>query len=299
MLEESALYLSLRARLSEQPIYLPDKPEETPDSTLYALWHAAAGQPLSAELAPGRELPQLHARQQAVLMQLIEQRLKGRPLAHLTARQHFMRLEMLAGPVALIPRRETELLGWAAVNLGRELVGEKSPITVIDVCTGSGNLALAVAHHIPESRVFAADLSDAAVAFARRGAAHLGLERRVQFRCGDLLAPFDTMEFLGQVDLLICNPPYINSTKVEQMPDEISTFEPRLAFDGGPFGVAILMRLLEEAPRYLRSGGWLAFEVGLGQGQGILKRMQKNPEFQELRTVVDDRGAIRAITARC
>jgi len=297
MQSEAELYQELLARLSQQQIFLSDKPEETPDSTLYALWHAAAGQPLSAQQALAQALPELQPQQQSTLLHLIEQRLNGRPLAHLTMRQHFMNLEMLSDPVALIPRKETELLGWTAVHLARELTTEKNPITIVDVCTGSGNLAIAMAHHLPESRVYASDLSEAAVDFARRSATHLGLDSRVQFRCGDLMGPFETEEFLGQIDLLVCNPPYITSAKVEQMPREISGHEPRMAFDGGPFGVAILMRLLQEAPRYVRKGGWLAFEVGLGQGAALAKRMEKS--FHEVNTVADETGAIRAIAARC
>ena len=298
MLSESDLYQELRERLSMEKLFLTDKPEENLDSTLSALWHAAAGQPLSAELAPAKALPQLQAQQESILFQLIEQRLSGRPLAHLTARQHFMNLEMLASPMALIPRKETELLGWTALKLAQELAGEKKPVTIIDVCTGSGNLALAMAHHLPESRVLASDLSESAIEFARLSANHLGLGLGVEFRCGDLMEPFNNPEFLGQVDLLICNPPYITSAKVGQMPSEISAHEPKLAFDGGPFGVAILMRLIQEAPSYLRQGGWLAFEVGLGQGAALVKRLEKNPDFSEVRAIVDSSGDIRAITAR-
>ena len=148
MLSESSLFQELRERLSMDQLFLADKPEETLESTLYALWHAAAGQPVSAELAAAMDLPQLQDQQQSILFQLIEQRLSGRPLAHLTSRQHFMNLEMLASPMALIPRKETELLGWTALKLGQLLSEDKKPITIIDVCTGSGNLALAMAHQL-------------------------------------------------------------------------------------------------------------------------------------------------------
>jgi release factor glutamine methyltransferase len=205
---------------------------------------------------------------------------------------------MLSGPGALVPRRETEILGRTVLDLVREMGETQQHVTLIDVCTGSGNVALAAASHVPNVRAFAADLSAEAVALARRNAAHLGLEQRVQFRCGDLLAPFDEPEFLGRVDVLSCNPPYISSARVGQMDQEISKHEPHLAFDGGPFGVAILMRLLSDAPRFLRDGGWLAFEVGLGQGPGMLKRIEKSGVFGVPRTFTDEAGAIRCIAAR-
>ncbi|HEX3140340.1 MAG TPA: peptide chain release factor N(5)-glutamine methyltransferase [Rhizobacter sp.] len=273
---------------------LPDKPQETPAATLKVLWHLAAGQALSIEAAEEMPLPELDDAAQARLAELTAQRLSGTPLAHLSGRQRFMRLEMLAGKDALIPRRETELLGQAALDLLQGMAG--SPC-VLDVCTGSGNLALAIAHHAPQARVLAADLSAEAVALAARNAAHLGLGQRVEWRCGDLLEPFNEAPFHGAVDLLVCNPPYISSQKVDTMAGEISGYEPRLAFDGGPLGIRILQRLIREAPRYLKPGGWLAFEVGLGQGPAVLKRLQASGAFRQTRRVADDHGEARVLLA--
>jgi release factor glutamine methyltransferase len=291
------LYRELCRRLSEGLQFLPDKPEETPDSTVSALWHTAVGAPKSAEQARNSPLPPLDAQGVRRLEALIERRLAGTPLAHLTERQQFMGLEMLSGPQALVPRKETELLGQMAIDLASELNERQPVVLMVDVCTGCGNVALAAAHHVPALQVYAADLSEEAVELARRNASHLELDSRVQFRAGDLLAPFDNPEFLGRVDLLSCNPPYISSAKVEQMTPEIAEHEPHLAFDGGPFGVAILMRLLQDAPRFIRPGGWLAFEVGLGQGPGMLKRLEKSGVFRQMRTLQDD-GAVRCIAAQ-
>ncbi len=292
------LYQQIKQQLAASLQFLPDKPEETLDSTAHALWHAAAGKPLSAVLAAQTPLTELDSNQQQRLHEFVQQRLQGIPLSHLTGRQHFMGLELLSTPEALVPRHETELLARTAIELAQQLGAQQALVQVIDVCTGSGNVALAIAHHVAGARVHAADLSEEAVALAKRNAAHLQLADRAEFRAGDLLAPFDSPEFLGKIDVLTCNPPYISSAKVEQMHSEISAHEPHLAFDGGPFGVAILMRLLQEAPRFVRSGGWLAFEVGLGQGPAMLKRLEKNPAFAETRALHDAVGDVRAIAAR-
>ena len=296
---DSPLRAEMLGRLSAGLKTLPDKPEETADSTLRALWHTAAGAPMSAEMACLSELPALDADGESALRALVQRRLDGIPLAHITGRQHFLGMEMLAGPEALVPRKESELLARTAVDLARSMTGARSPLTAIDVCTGSGNVALAIARHVPEARVHGADISEAAVGLARRNARHLGLDGRVQFSAGDLLAPFDTAEFHGQVDLLSCNPPYIASAKVKQMPDEISAHEPQAAFDGGQFGVAIILRLIQDAPRFLRRGGWLVTEIGLGQGPILAKQLHKNPAFAEVRTMQDEAGAVRVIQARC
>jgi release factor glutamine methyltransferase len=280
---------------------LPDKPEETAASALRALWHAAAGQPMSVELASAQTLPALDAAQDAQLDALIAQRVAGVPLAHITGFQRFMGLELIAGPQALIPRAETALLGQAALGKVQAAAqvqpASQAPVLVIDVCTGSGNLAVALAHGEPWATVHAADLSEEAVALAHRNIDHLGLGARVQAHCGDFLTPFANPAFLGKVDVLVCNPPYISSGKVKAMPDEIASHEPHLAFDGGPFGIRILQRLMSEAPAFLRPGGWLAFEVGLGQGPAVLQRLGKMPEFERIETQADAEGQIRVVLA--
>jgi release factor glutamine methyltransferase len=293
------IYLELTAQLSAGLRPLPDKPEETPDSTLRALWHAAAGLSVSVRNAASLALPSLTAAETARLRELVLQRIAGTPLAYLTGRQHFMGLDLLTGREALIPRVETELLGLGALEalqlLGAANGGES---LVIDVCTGSGNLALALAFHAPKTRVYGADISAEAVALARRNAFHLGLQDRVEFREGDLLAPFEEPGFLGRIDLLVCNPPYISSRKVDAMPREIMGYEPRLAFDGGALGIRIVQRLIQEAPRFLRPGGCLAFEVGLGQGPAVVKRLSADKRYSGLRPLHDEAGAVRAIVAR-
>lgn len=297
-MRDTPLFEELSALIVAKLKTLPDKPEETDESTLCALWQAAAGTPMSAELALTRELPELSPSQEESLRDLIACRLEGTPLAHITRRQRFMELEMLAGSAALVPRKETELLARAAITLCAQLCEQQNELKILDVCTGSGNIALALAHYVTAARIYAADLSEPAVELARRNAAHLGLTSRVEFRWGDLLAPFDSAEFHANVDVLTCNPPYINSAKVSRMPNEIAGHEPHIAFDGGPFGIAILMRLLAAAPRFVRPGGWMGVEVGLGQGPALMKRLQKTPEFGELRTLHDESGALRAIFAQ-
>lgn len=294
---ENILFHDMGTRLTAGLSLLPDKPEETPDSTLRALWHAAADAPVSVQKAGALALPALDADGVERLRTLISQRVAGIPLAHLTGRQNFMGLELLAGKEALIPRKETELLGRAALDVLRAMAAGRDEVIVVDVCTGSGNLALALASHVPQALVFGADLSSEAVALAQRNARHLGLQERVEFRAGDLLAPFDEPAFHARLSLLVCNPPYISSKKVDSMPGEIIGHEPRLAFDGGPLGIRIVERLTREAPRFLAAGGFLIFEVGLGQGPALLRRLAGNKSYATLKSFADEAGEIRVILA--
>ncbi|MBN1875887.1 MAG: peptide chain release factor N(5)-glutamine methyltransferase [Anaerolineae bacterium] len=278
--------------------YLADKPEETPESALRALWFLAAGDRRAVERCLAGDLPHLSLASMDCLRTLVHTHTQGVPLAHLTGRQCFMDIEMLAGPEALIPRKETEILGYAALDTLRAIVTQKGHAQVIDLCTGCGNLALALAHYEPHCHVCAADLSPEAVDLAQRNATHLALQDRVTFQTGDLFAPFDGERFVGQVDMVVCNPPYISSQRVGEMAAEVSHYEPSLAFDGGPFGVSILVRLITEAPHYLRTGGWLCFEVGLGQGELIRRRLERNGAYCDIRTYSDADGNLRALLAR-
>jgi release factor glutamine methyltransferase len=124
------------------------------------------------------------------------------------------------------------------------------------------------------------------------------LQVRVEVREGDFLQPFASERFFKKVDLLTCNPPYISTTKVTEMNSEISDHEPDLAFDGGPFGIKILRKLIKEAPDYLKSGGWLVFEVGLGQGEKMIQRMEKKYNYSLVRPVFDENENIRVIMAQ-
>ena len=281
----------LRAEVAQFFRPLPDKPEETVDSVLRALFLLAAGTPASASRAASLPIPELNDDQWRTMKDLIEKKRSGVPLAHLTERQEFMGLELLAGPGAMIPRCETEILGNAALAEIRRRASAAASVDVIDVCTGSGNLALAYAHHEPKARVRASDLSADAVEVARRNADHTKLASRVEFRVGDLLAPF---EGTAPVDVLSCNPPYISTAKVATMPAEISAHEPKLPFDGGAFGLSIITRLLKDAERFVKPGGALCFEIGLGQGPGLQRMIQRLPWAASVSPQADAAGAIRA-----
>jgi release factor glutamine methyltransferase len=291
------LFEELLAEVSGALEFLVDKPEEDAQSTVRALWLAAAGRACSAEQAAQAVLPDLAPEEVARLRTLVGRRLSGVPLSYLTHRQRFLGLEMYAASSALIPRKETEILGRAALELIHEAVGRHGRATVIDVCTGSGNLALAFACRVPAARVGAADLSEEAIAVARENARVMGLAERVDFRIGDLLEPFGG-DWDSSVDVLTCNPPYISTGKLRSMPTEISQHEPDAAFDGGPFGIRILKRVVSEGLRVLRPGAWLCMEVGLGQGGPVAGLIERLGSYSTVRTFADQAGEVRALAAQ-
>lgn len=294
-MNKSELFESISNDLRTRLHLLEDKPEETVETTLKALWLAAAGIPVSAEAAFSLSIPDLTEKQIQNLHQLIDLRLNNIPLAHITNRQNFMGIELLSDKRALIPRKETELLGRKALELSNEIVRLKGKINVIDVCCGSGNLGIAIAHYNPDCKVFATDISPEAVELTQENINLLNLNHRVQARQGDLLSAFETDEFYEKTDLIICNPPYILSSKVGKMDTEISSNEPGLAFDGGMLGIKIIQKLISEAPKFLINQGWLIFEVGLGQGSFISQLCERSQLYQFIEAVPDDSGNTRVI----
>lgn len=298
MSKSSELFDRSLERLRVAARFAADKPDETAESTARALWLAAAGTPVSVSRATG-SLPELTDAQALELDTMVERRITGEPLAYLVGRQGFMGHEFITAPGALIPRRETELLGTAALGVARERASHAGTVRILDLCTGSGNLAVALALGEPRALVWASDLEPAAVAVASRNAAVHGVDGRVTLLQGDLFGALDGLDPTpAPFDLIVCNPPYIPSRKAQRMPVEVGGHEPVAAFDGGDFGLSILFRLVAEAPRHLGPGGWLCFELGAGQGPLVEKRLSGRGGFSETRTVPDHTGTVRALLAR-
>lgn len=288
----------IKKNLALKLSFLNDKPEETIDSTIKACWHLASGNPMSATKASDQPLPELTKMQIATLDQLIEKRISQVPLAHITGRQNFMGIEFLSDERALIPRKETELLGRKALEISYTLAKEKEKVRIMDICCGAGNLGLAVAFYNQNTTIVATDLSQEAVNLTDNNISFLNLNHRLKVKQGDLFSAFEKEEYFGTIDVIICNPPYISSAKVAKMDAEIADHEPALAFDGGMFGTKIIQRLIMEAPRFLTDAGWLVFEVGVGQGEFIMRLCQGSGNFKNIEPILDEIGNIRVIAVQ-
>ena len=208
------------------------------------------------------------------LREFVKRRGQREPLQHIVGSTSFCGLEIAVNRSVLIPRPETELLaerGWTFLN---QLAAPSQPPAVLDFGTGSGCLAIALAHHCPAARVQAVDLSPAALALARDNAARHGLAERIQFLAGDGFAPVPRGT---QFDLIISNPPYIPSADIATLQPEVRDYDPAGALDGGPEGLDYYRRLAAAAPPFLKPGGRLMLECGDGQAGSIshLLKQQK------------------------
>ncbi len=231
---------------------------------------------------------------------LLERRLAGEPLAYITGHREFFGLEMAVGPEVLVPRPETEqlvevVLAAFGVSVQTDVVArvgaglrpaptdrgragdpvdlrwplrlrEETRVRprIVDVGTGSGAIAIALATHLPEARIYATDISPAALALAGRNCHSHGVRDRVDLLSGDLLAPLPE-----PVDAIVANLPYVPSAELAGLQVEVREHEPRLALDGGPDGLDLYRRLLADASRHLRPGGRIVLEIGAGQAEGI------------------------------
>jgi release factor glutamine methyltransferase len=197
-------------------------------------------------------------------LELVGRRASRIPMQHLTGSQEFWSLGFEVTPAVLIPRPETEHL----VEAFLDLLGRPDPL-VLDVGTGSGCLAVAVACEVPGASVHATDISDEALRVARANASAHGVAGRVAFHSGDLLEPLRGLGMEGRVDFILSNPPYVREADLAALEPEVRDYEPRLALDGGPDGLAVHRRLACQAPDFLKSTGCLVVEFGLGQESPI------------------------------
>jgi len=221
---------------------------------------------------------------------LIRRRAEGAPVAYLVGRKEFYSLRFEVTPAVLIPRPETEYLVLGFLEAVKEVA---SPVA-IDVGTGSGCVAVACAKQREEARFTAIDVSAEALAVARRNAERHGLTDRIEFVQGDLLAPAAGRP---AVDVIVSNPPYIPSDVVDALDPGVRDHEPRLALDGGPDGLNLVRRLIEQAIPILKPGGRLMLEIGAGQDEAVTAIVAEHPALAPLPTVRDLQGHPRVIHA--
>lgn len=222
--------------------------------------------------------------------ELVRRRSEGTPVAYLVGRKEFYSLAFVVSPAVLIPRPESEFVVVEYLEHTRHLA---APYTV-DVGTGSGCLAIASAHHQPKGRFVAIDISEEALVIARRNAATLGVIERIDFRQGDTLDPVASE---GPFDAIISNPPYIASEAIEHLEAGVRDHEPRTALDGGPAGLDMVGRLIEQSIRLLKPGGHLILEIGSDQEAPVRSLIEATVGFRLAPTVFDHAQHPRVIRA--
>ena len=219
----------------------------------------------------------------------LAQRIRGVPVQYITGHQEFWGMDLIVTPAVLIPRPETEHLVETVLELVRTIPSPR----IVDVGTGSGCIALALAKELAHAEIQAVDSSAAALVIAGANAERHGLIDRVRFHESDLLNAFshDTACF----DFVISNPPYVSESDKETLQPEVRNFEPHAALFAGPTGLDVIQRLIPQAQRALKCGGWLVMEIGQGQDVAMRRLLSG---WRDLRWVPDLQGIPRVVGAQ-
>jgi release factor glutamine methyltransferase len=227
---------------------------------------------------------------------LLIRRLNREPIAYITGQQEFWSLDFLVSRDVLVPRPETELLvelaaGHLATANNRELP------RILELGTGSGAIAVAVATELPQAQIVATEISPAALAIARRNASRNGVSKAIRFLGGDLFSALD-QEIENDFDLIISNPPYIPRDEISKLDAEVSCWEPRMALDGGVDGLEFYRRIAEEAPGYLHQAGAVAVEIGAEMAPMVLALFKNRAAYKNIHVHQDYSGRDRVVIAR-
>jgi release factor glutamine methyltransferase len=217
---------------------------------------------------------------------LLARRERGEPLAYLFGRGEFYSMEFEVEPPALVPRPETEHLVETVLEFIRS-----RPVRVLDLCTGTGCVASAIASNAPASSVVAADIEPRFVSLARRNAAWHGLSARVECVKSDL---FSALKHRETFDVICANPPYIAEAEWESLPRTVRDYEDPTALRAGPDGLDIVRKIVAQASRFLRPGGLLALEIGAGQAVQT-RRLFGESAYDDVQTVRDLAGIERIV----
>jgi release factor glutamine methyltransferase len=271
-------------------------------------WLEAAGRPsaqLAAELlllyVAGCDREFLYAHPEHALSQeqitkyfmLIERRATGEPTQYITGKQEFWGLEFEVNPSVLIPRPETEhIIEVALERLGA--ARRANPLRVADIGTGSGCIAVALAKELPSAKIYATDISDAALEVARRNAVRHGVGNRISFAECNLL---DGMAGPAQFDLIVSNPPYVGRAEMESLQKEVCDHEPHVALFAGENGLAVYPLLVAQAEAQLAPGGLLVLELGINQFEPVGDMLDASRGWTRVSAKQDLAGIVRVISA--
>lgn len=231
---------------------------------------------------------------------LIVRRINHEPVAYLIGRREFYGLDFYVDQRVLIPRPETELLVDAVLGQLEMRTEDLAPgdrLRVLDVGTGCGAIALAVAANSPGVDVYATDLSSDAIEVARLNIRRLDARCQVKLLHGDLLTPFRHKVDANRVDIIAANLPYIDSQEYKSLAPDVLNYEPQLALEAGPQGLDAISRLLEQAPQHIRPGGVIFLEIGADQGDLVLSLASARvPQARLISLRQDYNGRDRLVT---
>jgi len=233
------------------------------------------------------------ARIEALFESFLERRVKHEPVSYITGVKEFWSLDFGVDRRVLIPRPETELLVETTLKYAMQL--ERKNLNILDLGTGSGALAVALATELPEARLWAVDISLDALAVASANARRHGVAQKIEFLAGDLFESLARVR--PKFDLIISNPPYIEDAALSDLAPEIRLHEPRKALDGGSDGLEFYKRIIGRGWQYLAKDGAILFEIGAEQASAVAQLFARTERFSPAETYQDLAGRDRVVAA--
>ena len=228
--------------------------------------------------------------------ELIDRKAAGEPLQYIVGEQEFMGLNFKVNESVLIPRQDTETLVETALSFAKT---KKGTISILDMCCGSGAIAVSMAHFLKKSKIVACDISEAALDVARGNAKRNGVEKKINFIESDLYVSAKKKKPMkDKFDMILCNPPYIPSSVIPTLQTEVKDHEPISALDGGADGLDFYRRMATDSATHLKKGGYILFEIGHDQAEAVTALLEENGNYQDIFTHKDMAHLDRVLTAR-
>jgi release factor glutamine methyltransferase len=226
---------------------------------------------------------------------MIQRRTRREPLQHIIGNQEFWGLVFKVSPDVLIPRPETEFIVEAALAIVQD---RNTLVRIIDLCTGSGCIAVSLAKELTAARVIATDVSEKALAVARENTRRHGVSEHIRFLLGDLFEPLEELDIRGQMDIIVSNPPYVQAGVLSTLQPEVRDYEPEIALISGPEGTEMAKRIIQRAPEYLKKNGALIMEMGLGQAKALTRMVEATGAYGYSELLKDLAGIERVLIVR-
>ena len=219
----------------------------------------------------------------------IEKLTKGVPLQHITHLQEFMKMDFFVDENVLIPRPDTEILVEETIKIAQRMKAPK----ILDLCTGSGAIAISIAKNVSNAEIYAVDISEKALKVARKNAERLEVVKKVKFIKSNLFNEIGK----NKIDIIVTNPPYIKKEDIQYLSDEVQN-EPLLALDGGLDGLDFYRKILNQAIDYMKFDGYICMEIGYNQKEEVLELIKQNNQYTDTYSKKDLHGNDRIIVAR-
>ena len=200
----------------------------------------------------------------------VKRHISGEPIQYITGKQEFMKLNFLVTKDVLIPRQDTEILVEEVINIAKKI---ENPI-ILDLCTGSGAIAVSLAKYVNNVKIFATDISPKALEIAKKNAEFNGVKNNIDFIESDLFNKIKNLKF----DIIVSNPPYIETDEIKKLTKDVQN-EPIQALDGGKDGLTFYRKIAEDAPEFLNIHGFLCFEIGYNQKQKVKQILEKQKRY--------------------